>query len=159
LIVPALAALFEPGLAGLVDVLSSPADVLARSTMCTLTTAMILEPGPDVDNKINIMRAGPTTVGPVPLVVRNRYDDSVPMTDLQRFPDAVPRCGAHSGRGTEAICGAAFITGEQWSGMPSLLAVAALKGAELAMARAARSSVLSGAHAGNWHSESGGGRP
>jgi glucose/arabinose dehydrogenase len=89
------------------------------------------EHGPDVDDEINVLRAGanygwdPSRGG-----TQSRYDESVPMTDQQRFPDAVPAVW-RSGRDTEAICGAAFITGEQWGGMQGLLAVAALKGAKL----------------------------
>jgi glucose/arabinose dehydrogenase len=89
------------------------------------------EHGPDIDDEINILRAGgnygwdPSRGG-----TQNSYDESVPMTDLQRFPDAVPAVWS-SGRDTEAICGAAFITGAQWGDMQGLLAVAALKGAKL----------------------------
>ena len=49
------------------------------------------EHGPTVDDEINVLRAGanygwdPSRGG-----TQNRYDESVPMTDLQRFPDAVP---------------------------------------------------------------------
>jgi glucose/arabinose dehydrogenase len=89
------------------------------------------EHGPDVDDEINILRAGanygwdPSRGG-----TQRDYDESVPMTDLQRFPDAVPAVWS-SGRDTEAICGAAFITGQQWGDRQGLLAVAALKGAKL----------------------------
>jgi aldose sugar dehydrogenase len=57
------------------------------------------------------------------------------MTDLQRFPDAVPAVWS-SGRDTEAICGSAFITGAQRGNVQGLLAVAALKGAKLLPMRA-----------------------
>jgi glucose/arabinose dehydrogenase len=93
------------------------------------------EHGPDVDDEINLLRAGanygwdPSHGG-----TQDDYDESVPMTDLQRFPDAVPAVWS-SGGGTEAICGAAFITGEQWGDMQGLLAVAALKGAKLLLMR------------------------
>lgn len=93
------------------------------------------EHGPDIDDEINILRAGgnygwdPSRGG-----TQSSYDESVPMTDPQRFPDAVPAAWS-SGRDTEAICGAAFITGEQWGDMQGLLAVAALKGAKLLLMR------------------------
>jgi aldose sugar dehydrogenase len=100
------------------------------------------EHGPDVNDEINLLRAGgnygwdPSRGG-----TRNSYDESVPMTDLQRFPDAVPAVWS-SGRDTEAICGAAFITGEQWGGMQGLLAVAALKGAKLLLMRVGSDAVV-----------------
>ncbi|MGH3753400.1 MAG: PQQ-dependent sugar dehydrogenase [Pseudonocardiaceae bacterium] len=95
----------------------------------------VTEHGPDIDDEINVLRAGgnygwdPSRGG-----TTNSYDESVPMTDLQRFPDAVGAVWS-SGGDTEAICGAAFITGQQWGGMQGLLAVAALKGAKLLLLR------------------------
>lgn len=93
------------------------------------------EHGPDVNDEINLLRAGanygwdPSRGG-----TQTSYDESVPMTDQQRFPDAVPAVWS-SGRDTEAICGAAFITGAQWGSMQGLLAVAALKGTKLLLMR------------------------
>jgi glucose/arabinose dehydrogenase len=95
----------------------------------------ITEHGPDVNDEINILRPGgnygwdPSRGG-----TRNSYNESVPMTDLQRFPDAVPAAWS-SGESTEAVCGAAFITGPQWGNMQDLLAVATLKGAKLLLMR------------------------
>jgi aldose sugar dehydrogenase len=95
----------------------------------------ITEHGPDVDDEINILRAGanygwdPSRGG-----TRNTYDESVSMTDTQRFPDAVPAVWS-SGENTEAICGASFLTGEQWGDLQGLLAVAALKGTKLLLMR------------------------
>ena len=93
------------------------------------------EHGPTIDDEINVLRAGanygwdPSRGG-----TQNSYDESVPMTDLQRFPDAVPAVWS-SGSDTEAICGAAFITGEQWGQLQGLLAVAALAGSKLLLMR------------------------
>ncbi len=93
------------------------------------------EHGPDVNDEVNVLRAGgnygwdPSRGG-----TRSGYDESVPMTDLQRFPDAVPSVWS-SGGDTEAICGAAFITGAQWGDLQGLLAVGALKGAKLLLMR------------------------
>ncbi len=93
------------------------------------------EHGPAVNDEINILRAGanygwdPSRSG-----TQNRYDESVPMTDLERFPEAVPPVWS-SGGDTEAICGAAFLTGEQWGDMQGLLAVAALAGSKLLLMR------------------------
>ncbi|GLY52681.1 PQQ-dependent sugar dehydrogenase [Lentzea sp. NBRC 102530] len=81
------------------------------------------EHGPDVDDEVNLLQKGanygwdPSKGG-----TQSRYDESVPMTDLQRFPDAVPAVWS-SGSPTEAICQAAF-----WNGK---LAVTALKGSKL----------------------------
>jgi glucose/arabinose dehydrogenase len=93
------------------------------------------EHGPDVDDEINVLRAGanygwdPSRGG-----TRKDYDESVPMTDLRRFPEAVAAVWS-SGGDTEAICGAAFLTGEQWGELQGLLAVAALKGTKLLLMR------------------------
>ena len=102
------------------------------------------EHGPTVDDEINVLRAGanygwdPSHGG-----TRNVYNESVPMTDLRRFPDAVPAVWS-SGGNTEAICGAAFLTGEQWGDMQGLLAVAALRGAKLLLMRVAEDGAVTG---------------
>ncbi|GHH54539.1 PQQ-dependent sugar dehydrogenase [Lentzea cavernae] len=81
------------------------------------------EHGPSVDDEVNLLAKGanygwdPSKGG-----AQSRYDESVPMTDLQRFPDAVPAVWS-SGSPTEAICQAAF-----WNGK---LAITALKGSKL----------------------------
>ncbi|WP_141979216.1 PQQ-dependent sugar dehydrogenase [Saccharothrix saharensis] len=89
------------------------------------------EHGPSVDDEVNVVRPGgnygwdPSRGGTV-----GGYDEDVPMTDLERFPDAVPAVWS-SGRPTEAICDAAFLVGEQWGPLNGVLAVTALKGAKL----------------------------
>ncbi|MCR3747804.1 PQQ-dependent sugar dehydrogenase [Lentzea californiensis] len=81
------------------------------------------EHGPSVDDEVNLLKKGanygwdPSEGG-----TKGGYDESVPMTDLQRFPDAVPAVWS-SGSPTEAICQAAF-----WNGK---LAITALKGSKL----------------------------
>ncbi|SDG79008.1 Glucose/arabinose dehydrogenase, beta-propeller fold [Lentzea fradiae] len=81
------------------------------------------EHGPSTDDEVNLLKAGgnygwdPSRGG-----TKGGYDESVPMTDLERFPDAVPAVWS-SGSPTEAICQAAF-----WNGK---LAVTALKGSKL----------------------------
>ncbi|MDQ3154369.1 MAG: PQQ-dependent sugar dehydrogenase [Actinomycetota bacterium] len=93
------------------------------------------EHGPDVDDEVNLLRAGgnygwdPSQGGTV-----DSYDESVPMTGLGRFPDAVPAVWS-SGGSTEAICGAAFLAGPQWGSLEGLLAVATLKGSKLLLMR------------------------
>ena len=89
------------------------------------------EHGPDVDDELNSSKPGanygwdPSKGG-----TQGGYDESVPMTDLRRFPDAVPSIWA-SGDPTEAICGAAFLDGAQWGDLNGVLAVTALKGSKL----------------------------
>ncbi|GAB2991772.1 PQQ-dependent sugar dehydrogenase [Amycolatopsis acidiphila] len=89
------------------------------------------EHGPTFDDEINLNRAGgnygwdPSKGG-----TDTSYDESVPMTDTDRFPDAVRPLWT-SGKITEAICGAAFLTGAQWGPLEGRLAVVALKGQKL----------------------------
>ena len=89
------------------------------------------EHGPDVDDEVNALKPGgnygwdPSRGGTV-----GGYDEDVPMTDLERFPDAVPAVWS-SGDPTEAICDAAFLVGEQWGPLDGVLAVTALKGSKL----------------------------
>ncbi|WP_236789358.1 sorbosone dehydrogenase family protein [Amycolatopsis sp. GM8] len=89
------------------------------------------EHGPTFDDEINLIRAGgnygwdPSKGG-----TDSSYDESVPMTDTTRFPGAVNALWT-SGHITEAICGAAFLTGSQWGPLEGRLAVVALKGQKM----------------------------
>ncbi|MCG8920525.1 PQQ-dependent sugar dehydrogenase [Actinokineospora sp. PR83] len=89
------------------------------------------EHGPDKNDEVNLLAAGanygwdPSQGGTV-----SEYDESVPMTDLTRFPDAVP-AKWESGPTTEAVCASAFLDGEQWGALNGALVVTALKGAKL----------------------------
>ncbi|TNC29548.1 PQQ-dependent sugar dehydrogenase [Amycolatopsis alkalitolerans] len=89
------------------------------------------EHGPTFDDEINLIRPGanygwdPSKSG-----TETSYDESVPMTDTDRFPGAV-RALWTSGQVTEAICGATFLTGAQWGPLDGLLAVVALKGQKM----------------------------
>jgi len=56
------------------------------------------------------------------------------MTDLQRFPDAVP-AKWESGDTTEAVCAATFLSGPQWGDLDGSLVVTALKGAKVLLFR------------------------
>jgi len=91
----------------------------------------IAEHGPTVNDEINLVRPGanygwdPSRGG-----TTDDYDESVTMTDTERFPDAVPAQWT-SGDITEAICGAAFLTGPQWGALEGRLAVVALKGQKM----------------------------
>jgi aldose sugar dehydrogenase len=93
------------------------------------------EHGPDVDDEVNVLKPGanygwdPSQGGTV-----GGYDEDVPMTDLERFPDAVPAVWS-SGDPIEAICGAAFLSGGQWGDLNGALAVGALRGEKLLLMR------------------------
>ena len=89
------------------------------------------EHGPSNNDEVNLIRAGGnygwdhSQKGMV-----DGYDESVPMTDLELYPDAVPAVW-QSGERTQAICGAAFLEGEQWGALDGALVITALKGSKL----------------------------
>ncbi|WP_104477213.1 PQQ-dependent sugar dehydrogenase [Actinokineospora auranticolor] len=89
------------------------------------------EHGPDNNDEVNLSIPGanygwdPSRGG-----TSTRYDESVPMTDRTRFPDAVP-AKWESGATTEAICAAAFVNGPKWGTLDGALVITALKGAKL----------------------------
>ncbi|HEY7598070.1 MAG TPA: PQQ-dependent sugar dehydrogenase [Actinophytocola sp.] len=89
------------------------------------------EHGPSFNDEVNLIQAGrnygwdPSQGGKV-----GGYDESVPMTDLQRFPDAVP-AKWQSGETTEAVCAATFLDGDQWGALNGALVITALKGAKV----------------------------
>ena len=85
-------------------------------------TVWSAEHGPGTDDEINVLEPG-ANYGwdPAP-----GYDESVPMTDLEEFPDALPAAWS-SGRPTVALSGAAFLEGDQWGAWEGALAVAELK--------------------------------
>ncbi|GAA4919948.1 glucose/arabinose dehydrogenase [Actinomycetospora succinea] len=94
------------------------------------------EHGPDIDDEVNVVIPGrnygwdPAQGGESP----GGYDEDVPMTDLRRYPDAVPAAWS-SGDPTEAISGAAFLDGPAWGDMAGMLAVSAQKGEKLFLMR------------------------
>ncbi|MFK5633545.1 MULTISPECIES: PQQ-dependent sugar dehydrogenase [unclassified Ornithinimicrobium] len=82
-----------------------------------------VEHGSDVDDEVNVIEPGGNygwDPGP-------GYDESVPMTDLDAFPDAVPARWS-SGSPTHATSGAVFLDGAAWGAWDGALAVAELKG-------------------------------
>jgi glucose/arabinose dehydrogenase len=93
------------------------------------------EHGPTTDDEVNFLRDGanygwdPSRGGTV-----GGYDESVPMTDLQRFPDAVSAAWS-SGSPVEAVSGTAFLSGPQWGYLDGVLAVGALRGQKLLLMR------------------------
>ena len=102
------------------------------------------EHGPSTDDEVNLLRPGanygwdPAQGGTV-----SGYDESVPMTDLERFPDAVPAAWS-SGRPVEAVAGAAFLSGPQWGDLDGVLAVAALRGQKLLLMSIGPDGAVSG---------------
>jgi glucose/arabinose dehydrogenase len=85
-------------------------------------TVWSAEHGPGTDDEINVLEPGGNYGwDPVP-----GYDESVPMTDLGKYPDAVPAAWS-SGRPTVALSGAVFLEGQQWGAWEGALAVAELK--------------------------------
>jgi glucose/arabinose dehydrogenase len=89
------------------------------------------EHGPDKNDEVNLIQGGknygwdPAQGGTV-----GGYDESVPMTDLDRFPDAVP-AKWQTGDITEAVCAATFLQGDQWGTLNGTLVITALKGAKV----------------------------
>ncbi len=93
------------------------------------------EHGPDNNDEVNAVEPGanygwdPSRGGTV-----GGYDESVPMTDRDRFPDAEVAVW-QSGSTTQAICADTFLEGEQWGSLDGALVVTALKGAKLLILR------------------------
>jgi glucose/arabinose dehydrogenase len=89
-----------------------------------------VEHGPDRDDEVNRPEAG-RNYGwdPVP-----GYNEDVPMTDLGRFPAAVPAVWS-SGTPPVAPSGATFLSGAQWGPWDGALAVTALRGQQLRVLR------------------------
>lgn len=111
-------------------------NVQAVAVEPTTGRAWSVEHGPDVDDEVNVVEPGanygwdPARGGETP----GGYDESVPMTDLERFPDAVPAAWS-SGDSTEATSGGAFLDGPAWGDLAGTLAVSAQKGAKLLLMR------------------------
>ncbi len=85
-----------------------------------------VEHGPRVDDEINLLVAGGNYGwDPVP-----GYNESVPMTDRAKFPDAVEAKWS-SGSPTVAVSGGIFLEGRQWGVWEGRLAVATLRDSRL----------------------------
>ena len=81
-----------------------------------------VEHGPSTDDEINLITAGGNYGwDPVP-----GYDESVAMTDLVKFPDAVEATWS-TGAPTLAMSGGIFLEGDRWGDWEGRLAVASLK--------------------------------
>ncbi|WP_189061008.1 PQQ-dependent sugar dehydrogenase [Longimycelium tulufanense] len=98
----------------------------------------LAEHGPTVDDEVNLLvRGGNYGWAPRGDDSAAAYDESVPMTDTVRFPDAV-RALWSSGSPTEAICAVEFLSGKQWRGLDGALVVTALKGRKILVMRPTR---------------------
>lgn len=93
--------------------------------------AFSIEHGTDRDDEVNFLVDG-ANYGwdPRPLGGGSLYDESRPMTDTTRYPDA-KRAVWTSGYPTIAPSGGTFLQGSQWAGWDSALAMAVLKGQQL----------------------------
>jgi glucose/arabinose dehydrogenase len=90
---------------------------------------MSAEHGPSVDDEINELVAGNFGWDPV-REDGSGYNESVPMTDLEKYPDAIEAAWA-TGSPTLAFAGATFIEGNEWGDWDDVLAVATLKATHL----------------------------
>jgi glucose/arabinose dehydrogenase len=90
-----------------------------------------VEHGSSIDDEVNVLKSGnfgwATPAG--------SYDESgVPMTDLQRFPNAIQAIWS-SGSPTQAPSGAAILSGPQWKGWDGAVAIGMLKAEHLKILR------------------------
>ena len=85
----------------------------------------VVEHGPTTDDEINLLASG-GNYGWDPTRPGSTYYEGVPMTDLSKFPGAVPAKWS-SGRPTLATSGGVFLEGDGWRGWEGRLAVASLK--------------------------------
>ncbi len=84
-----------------------------------------IEHGSNEDDEVNMLRSGNFGWDPLP-----PYDESVPMTDTDKFPDAIEAIWS-SGRPTIAPSGGGIIAGEEWGQYDGALAMAVLKNQHL----------------------------
>jgi glucose/arabinose dehydrogenase len=82
---------------------------------------MSAEHGPSIDDEINLLVAGNFGWDP-----GSGYNENVPMTDTNKFPDAIEAAWS-TGSPTLALSGATFIEGDRWGNWDGVLAVAALR--------------------------------
>lgn len=88
-----------------------------------------VEQGPGSDDEVNMLSPGNYGWNPVP-----GYNESVPMTDKESFPDAHEAIFSTPGR-TFALSGGTVIFGEQWGSLQGVIVAAALKDEKLTLIR------------------------
>ena len=91
---------------------------------------MSAEHGPSIDDEINELVPGNFGWDPVRQDGGSGYNESVPMTDLEKYPDAIEAAWS-TGSSTLAYAGATFIEGSAWGTWDGVLAVATLKASHL----------------------------
>jgi glucose/arabinose dehydrogenase len=84
-----------------------------------------IEHGPDRDDEVNLLKKGNFGWDPLPY-----YGEAVPMTDLEKFPDAIEALWS-SGFPTTAASGGTIINSDKWGAWKNSIAVANLKGSHL----------------------------
>jgi glucose/arabinose dehydrogenase len=115
--------------------------------------AYSIEHGTNCDDEINVLQPGGNYGwDPIP-----GYNEARPMTDLVKFPNAVPALWA-SGCPTIAPSGGAVLSGDQWSGWEGGLAVAVLKDQHLHVLRFGQPSGDPLTTLGEWEDMTGFGR-
>jgi glucose/arabinose dehydrogenase len=92
-----------------------------------------VEHGTGCDDEVNRLVVGNYGWDPVPQAPgRPQYDESAPMTDLRKYPQAI-RATWSSGCPTIAPSGATFVFGRQWGTWNGGLVMGVLKGQHLRM--------------------------
>jgi len=91
--------------------------------------AFSVEQGTDCDDEVNQLLPG-ANYGWDPLGSGGSYDESHNMTDLVKYPTAIPAIWK-SGCPTIATSGAGFVTGTNWGKWNGMLVIGCLKGAKL----------------------------
>jgi glucose/arabinose dehydrogenase len=86
-----------------------------------------IEHGSNENDEVNLITSGNFGWDPLP-----PYDESVPMTDLGKFPDAIQALWS-SGESTIAPSGGDIVRGENWGRYNGALAMAVLKNQQLRM--------------------------
>lgn len=81
-----------------------------------------IEHGSSRDDEVNELRPGNFGWDPVP-----GYNEQVPMTDAEKFPEALPAAWS-SGSPTIAPSGGAILEGDKWQSWQGALVIAVLKG-------------------------------
>ena len=87
---------------------------------------MSAEHGPSIDDEVNALSAGNFGWDPVNGDGSPGYNENVPMTDLEKYPDAIEAAWS-TGSPTLALSGASFLEGRRWGNYDGVLAVAALR--------------------------------
>jgi glucose/arabinose dehydrogenase len=87
-----------------------------------------VEHGPSIEDEVNLVLRN-RNYGWDPVGAGGSYNELVPMTDLQKFPNAKP--ASYSSGPTDATCGATFLDGPQWKAWNGSMVVAQLQGESL----------------------------